>query len=469
MLSDNFVALVLSQIVSSGISYVVGQTLVVTCHVFSRFFTTTMEIHSGYGGKGNVTSWLMEFIRYKCKDQVAHFRITNDYRPSKQRKRYCEIDDLLSLSDDDRIDKKEDEEELESFSKVVEPIPSNWSVFFWYKRTFIRVIRSIAPEVGQGYIEIYTITAYGTRNKTLLLDMLEEARKMVEKKPEKEINFYRASAQMGDFEWQLYRRIKPRALSTVVLKEGITEAIQKDIEDFIEHRKWYKDRGIPYRRGYLLYGPPGCGKTSFSKAIAGQIGFDIYEIQLSNQKLTDEALNNLVTQVEKRSILLFEDVDAAFTARMQDEEKGEFKGKKHKLKIRESTSGRLTFSGVLNVIDGVASEEDYIIFMTTNYVDKLDVALIRPGRIDFKQLIDYPDDKQIADYFKTFYPECNDEELARKFAKAVKDLKCNPSIAQIQGIFIKHKNKPEDNLADVTSLVDVCKDNVDPSHYDLYV
>ncbi len=267
----------------------------------------------------------------------------------------------------------------------------------------------------------------------------------------------------------MIRRVQPRAMSTIILKEGVTKAIQEDVEDFIDNRQWYKQRGIPYRRGYLLFGPPGCGKTSFVKAISGQIGYDIYEIRLSDPHISDDKLNALISTFGKKSILLFEDVDAAFVARLLDEERAEKADKDNERKlmqIREAKSG-VSFSGLLNAIDGVASEEDYIVFMTTNYVDKLDAALIRPGRIDMRQLIGYPDEQQIAEFFKTFYPDCNDE-LVPKFAKAVAELKCNPSIAQIQGIFLKHKHQPEDNLLDVKSLVEVCRDNVDPNHYNIY-
>jgi chaperone BCS1 len=65
-----------------------------------------------------------------------------------------------------------------------------------------------------------------------------------------------------------------RPFSSVVLDKGVSESIKNDIIDFLSNRKWYFDRGIPYRRGYLLYGPPGCGKTSFITALAGK--FNIF-------------------------------------------------------------------------------------------------------------------------------------------------------------------------------------------------
>lgn len=444
MISDDvLVALVLSQFAYTGLNFVVNQTIGVTCHVFSRYFTTSVEIHAQGGGVSDVSSWLEEFIKHKCGEKLRHLRITN-----QMHLRACSHDDEYMSRD---------------IMKLVNPLPSNWSVFFWYKRTFMRVIRKCRQDVP-GQIDIFTITAYGTSNKKLLIDMLDEAKKMAEKKPEKHVNYYRAYGGS----WRLIRRVQPRAMSTIILKEGVTKAILEDVEDFLENRQWYKQRGIPYRRGYLLYGPPGCGKTSFVKAVSGQIGYDIYELRLSDPHISDDSLNGLISHFGKKCILLFEDVDAAFVARLVDEERSE-KAEKYnerKLQIRQPRSG-VSFSGLLNAIDGVASEEDYIVFMTTNYIDKLDAALIRPGRIDMRQLIGYPDEEQIAEFFKTFYPECNDE-LVPEFAKAVKDLKCNPSIAQIQGIFLKHKHQPENNLTDVKSLVEVCRENVDPNHYNIY-
>jgi chaperone BCS1 len=60
-----------------------------------------------------------------------------------------------------------------------------------------------------------------------------------------------------------------RPFSSVILDRGIAENIKNDILEFLQSSKWYRERGIPYRRGYLLYGPPGTGKTSFITALAG--------------------------------------------------------------------------------------------------------------------------------------------------------------------------------------------------------
>lgn len=106
--------------------------------------------------------------------------------------------------------------------------------------------------------------------------------------------------------------------------------------------------------------------------------------------------------------------------------------------------------------------------MTTNRIEKLDSALIRPGRIDMRQLINYPDEKQIIAFFKKFYPSCSDD-VANNFAKAVEKLNCNPSVAQIQGLFLKHKHVPEDNLLDVDCLIEVCKDNADLHLRNIYL
>jgi chaperone BCS1 len=90
------------------------------------------------------------------------------------------------------------------------------------------------------------------------------------------------------------------------------------------HTVSYNDRhvGIPYRRGYLLHGPPGSGKTSFIQALAGSLSYDICVLNLSERGLTDDKLFHLLSNVPERSFILMEDVDAAFNKRVQTSEDG---------------------------------------------------------------------------------------------------------------------------------------------------
>lgn len=87
---------------------------------------------------------------------------------------------------------------------------------------------------------------------------------------------------------------KKRPINSVVLDQGISKKLLEDCKDFINNPKWYTDRGIPYRRGYLLYGPPGCGKSSFITALASEIEFSICILNLSDRGLTDDRLNHLL-------------------------------------------------------------------------------------------------------------------------------------------------------------------------------
>lgn len=155
-----------------------------------------------------------------------------------------------------------------------------------------------------------------------------------------------------------------RPVESVVLPNGDMERITDDLDLFWRSEDRYREAGIPYRRGWLLYGTPGTGKTSVVSAIAGQFKRDIYILSLSGSGMTDANLLGLVGEVEKGSIILLEDIDAAFEQREGQQEKG------------------VTFSGLLNVLDGITSPEGSVVFMTTNHIDKLDPALIRPGRID---------------------------------------------------------------------------------------
>ena len=106
-----------------------------------------------------------------------------------------------------------------------------------------------------------------------------------------------------------------------------------------------------------------------------------------------------------------------------------------------SYQSSVTFSGFLNALDGVASGEERIVFMTTNHVGKLDPALIRPGRVDLSQLVDDASSSQAKQLFSQFYADVDDvDTLAEELEHLVSNaMHANRyiSMAALQGLFIK--------------------------------
>ena len=150
-------------------------------------------------------------------------------------------------------------------------IPSPGTHYFCYRSTWIRVERNrenqmVNLNTGQPF-ESVTLTAFG-KNRAIYFNLLDEARKVALQAQEGMTIMYTA---MGS-EWRPFGHPrKRRPLSSVILDEDISQSILNDVREFTENPKWYTERGIPYRRGYLLYGPPGCGKSSFITALAGKL------------------------------------------------------------------------------------------------------------------------------------------------------------------------------------------------------
>lgn len=184
--------------------------------------------------------------------------------------------------------------------------------------------------------------------------------------------------------WDRRDDLPPRDMESVVLAEGQMETIQTDLARFLADEGEYNRRGLPWHRGYLLHGPPGTGKTSVVRALAAHFGLDIWYAPLGD--LTHDAnLLNLIAQVRPRSVLLLEDVDVFHAARDRDDTKG------------------LSMAGLLNALDGVSTPHGLISFLTSNCVDVIDPALLRPGRIDLQVHVDYPDAEQVSRLYRQFY------------------------------------------------------------------
>ena len=148
-------------------------------------------------------------------------------------------------------------------------IPSPGTHFFRYQSTWIRVERTREKQMvdlntGTPF-ESVILTALG-RDRSVYFSILEHARQLALEKNEGKTIMYTA---MGPDWRQFGYPRKRRPLTSVILDRGLTEKIVVDVKEFNANPMWYSDRGIPYRRGYLLYGPPGCGKSSFITALAG--------------------------------------------------------------------------------------------------------------------------------------------------------------------------------------------------------
>ncbi len=188
-------------------------------------------------------------------------------------------------------------------------------------------------------------------------------------------------------QWHLADSKPRRSLESVVLDEGVARRLHDDIHEFFSRRDWYAQLGIPWRRGYLLHGPPGTGKTSVAYALAGELRLKLCTLSLTNPKLNDHTLADLLQRTPPRSLILIEDVDAFFRERDKQDARIE-----------------VSFSGLLNALDGVAAQEGRIVVLTTNHRERLDPALIRPGRIDVEVELGNASTTQLQGLLLRFHP-----------------------------------------------------------------
>lgn len=342
------------------------------------------------------------------------------------------------------------------------------------------------------------------RDKAMLESILEEGREIQKRRREK----YLTVVQVYDYgkehglNWlhpQDKDRKQPgRSISSVVLPRcSITgldqsEALLEDAKEFLTAEAWYTDRGIPYRRGYLLHGVPGGGKSSLIMAVASELRLPIYMMQLSSELMSDDTLNSLLQygMHDPPSILLLEDVDLLHSAVLHRRSIGSGKhadvdeeaesdrndlesGRNETHNEHRRRRGRLTLSGLLNALDGPTATTGRLLFMTTNAKHRLDPALLRSGRIDYELEFKAAGHEQIQRMFTRFYDgarknpgvECpklgnaavktskSIKDIATGFAQQIEDSGLNLSTADIQGHLMSRKASPERALSELPNLL----------------
>ncbi|KAF9007071.1 P-loop containing nucleoside triphosphate hydrolase protein [Cyathus striatus] len=336
---------------------------------------------------------------------------------------------------------------------------------FWWDGYFVEIKRNKGVSMmipGHHSSAAISLTIY-TRDMNVMSKLVDNAylRYIEVSRPNVIIHTVDNTQYGPGSTWNNVKRKARRPLSSIVLQDGMMESLLEDAHEFLGMEDWYIEAGIPYRRGYLLYGPPGTGKSSTIYALAGELGLEIYSLSLASGFVDDMFLQKAASSIPKKAIFLIEDIDCAFPSREgEDDEPSPIMHGYAGMVTPGVFSGRrksaVTLSGLLNVLDGVGSEEGKLFFATTNYVDHLDPALIRPGRIDKKIQYKLATATQAKELFIRFFPEAHVDledmtsaeektlkisQLAEIFSECIPEHEL--STAELQGYLLGYKRRPD--------------------------
>jgi chaperone BCS1 len=251
--------------------------------------------------------------------------------------------------------------------------------------------------------------------------------------------------------WMRVQSYTPRLLESVILKPGEKEQLVRDIEKFKSSRERYRRLGVPYHRGYLLYGPPGTGKTSLISAIAAEFEMSIYAVNLND--FNDRTLMSATNEVPANSIILFEDIDCMKSGKARvDMEAWLGEQEPSSSKDKGDLLDRLgvTLSGLLNVLDGFHAPENVLFVMTSNRIETLDEALLRPGRIDYKLYMGRATEQQKGELYRRFFPGASEFET-QMFVEAHRSAE---TMAEFQGLLqVLEQDQTKPDLVAVRSTL----------------
>ncbi|KAG7559097.1 P-loop containing nucleoside triphosphate hydrolase [Arabidopsis thaliana x Arabidopsis arenosa] len=177
---------------------------------------------------------------------------------------------------------------------------------------------------------------------------------------------------MRDGRWSSVPFTHPATFETLAMDLDKKEEIKKDLIKFTKGKDYYRKVAKPWKRGYLLFGPPGTGKSTMISAMANFLEYDVYDLELTTVKDNAE-LKKLILDTKGKSIVVIEDIDCSLELtehRKKKKEEDEDDDDEEEKKEAENLKRQ-------------RAHDEKIIVFTTNFVDNLDPALIRRGRMDY--------------------------------------------------------------------------------------
>jgi hypothetical protein len=265
---------------------------------------------------------------------------------------------------------------------------------------------SIASHDYRLYIRVHDMIL-GVGEK-IIKDLLHELESTyVNPLPTKHLVIYTVHKNYEQYSWTQNQNRIHRSMESIYINENIKETLIKGLKKFYSSSDLYDKYGVTWKRVHLFYGPPGTGKTSTVLALASIFNKNIAKLTLT-PTLNSQQVETLFSLVPNDTFLIIEDADSLFTDRVAN------------------TS--IDFSTILNCLDGLTTKRGLIVFMTTNHLEKLDSAFIRPGRVDIKVEFKLPtveDIKNALNVLGSDYTHEHDEYIEK--------IKDNiPPIAELQ-------------------------------------
>lgn len=296
--------------------------------------------------------------------------------------------------------------------------------YFWHDKQLIQLNVELQKDsIAEKERDVVTLVVLGRSHKLFDSIFADIQRADLDKSKIRVFNYQ-------DNFWHAASEQYKRSMDTIFIDSKIKNDLIQQISAFYERADLDIQRGIPHQLGIMLYGPPGTGKTSIIKALASHFDKSVFNLKVTSLTGISTAFANL----PENAFVCIEDIDTE-TSTNSRSENPEAK--------KEFTL--VDLSDILNSIDGLIVNHGRVLIATTNHINKLDPALIRPGRFDIKIEIGYMTTNSLVEMLNAFYDNIS--------FPTGKEIKPNVTTALVQQRILQNPTDPDSVIGEFTQPI----------------